>query len=120
VEAVAVAFLHSYRAGDHEKRAGEILREELPGVTVSLSHEVHPEPKEYERTSTTVIDAYVKGVAEGYLDRLSTGLQERGYRNRLFVMLSNGGRSKPPRAYRYKSLNPGPPPAWRRRLISAG
>jgi N-methylhydantoinase A len=91
VEAVAVAFLHSYRASDHEKRAGEILREELPGVTVSLSHEVHPEPKEYERTSTTVIDAYVKGVAEGYLDRLSTGLQERGYRNRLFVMLSNGG-----------------------------
>ena len=91
VEAVAVAFLHSYRTGDHEKRAGEILREELPGVTVSLSHEVHPEPKEYERTSTTVIDAYVKGVAEGYLDRLSVGLKERGYRNRLFVMLSNGG-----------------------------
>ena len=91
VEAVAVAFLHSYRVGDHEKRAGEILREELPGVTVSLSHEVHPEPKEYERTSTTVIDAYVKGVAEGYLDRLSVGLKERGYRNRLFVMLSNGG-----------------------------
>jgi N-methylhydantoinase A len=91
VEAVAVAFLHSYRAGDHETRAAEILREELPGVTVSLSHEVHPEPKEYERTSTTVIDAYVKGVAEGYLDRLSVGLKDRGYRNRLFVMLSNGG-----------------------------
>jgi N-methylhydantoinase A/oxoprolinase/acetone carboxylase beta subunit len=53
VEAVAVAFLHSYRSGDHEKRAAEITREELPGVTVSLSHEVHPEPKEYERTSTT-------------------------------------------------------------------
>lgn len=91
VEAIAVAFLHSYRSGDHETRAGEILREELPGVTVSLSHEVHPEPKEYERTSTTVIDAYVKGLAEGYLDRLSVGLAHRGYRNRLFVMLSNGG-----------------------------
>ncbi len=91
VGAVAVAFLHSYRNGDHERRAAEILREELPGVTVSLSHEVHPEPKEYERTSTTVIDAYVKGIAEGYLDQLSDGLRDRGYANRLFIMLSNGG-----------------------------
>jgi len=91
VEAVAVSFLHSYRDGSHEKRAAEIMREELPGVPVSLSHEVHPEPKEYERTSTTVIDAYVKGVAEGYLDKLSDGLKQRGYANRLFVMLSNGG-----------------------------
>ncbi|MBT3402001.1 MAG: hydantoinase/oxoprolinase family protein, partial [Rhodospirillaceae bacterium] len=91
VEAIAVAFLHSYRDSSHERRAAEILREELPGVPVSLSHEVHPEPKEYERTSTTVIDAYVKGVAEGYLDQLSDGLKQRGYANRLFVMLSNGG-----------------------------
>ena len=91
VEAVAVVFLHSYRSGTHERRAGEILREELPGLTVSLSHEVHPEPKEYERASTTVIDSYVKGVAEGYLDRLSEGLRDRGYAGRLFIMLSNGG-----------------------------
>ena len=91
VGAVAVSFLHSYRNGTHERRAAEILGEELPGVTVSLSHEVHPEPKEYERTSTTVIDAYVKAVAEGYLERLATGLAERGYRDRLFIMLSNGG-----------------------------
>ena len=91
VEAVAVSFLHSYRNGAHERRAAEILREELPAVTVSLSHEVHPEPKEYERTSTTVLDAYVKAVAEGYLERLAEGLAGRGYRERLFVMLSNGG-----------------------------
>ena len=91
VGAVAVAFLHSYRNGAHERRAAEILREELPGVAVSVSHEVHPEPKEYERTSTTVLDAYVKAVAEGYLERLADGLAERGYRNRLFIMLSNGG-----------------------------
>ena len=91
VGAVAVMFLHSYRNAAHELRAAEILREELPGIVVSLSHEVHPEPKEYERASTTVVDAYVKGVAEGYLDRLSGGLTERGYANRLFVMLSNGG-----------------------------
>lgn len=91
VGAVAIAFLHSYRNGENERRAAEILREALPGVTVSLSHEVHPEPKEYERTSTTVLDAYVKAVAEGYLERLENGLAERGYRERLFIMLSNGG-----------------------------
>ena len=91
VGAVAVMFLHSYRNGAHELGAAEILREELPGIVVSLSHEVHPEPKEYERASTTVMDAYVKGIAEGYLNRLSGGLAERGYANRLFVMLSNGG-----------------------------
>ena len=91
VGAVAVSFLHSYRNGAHESRAADILREELPAVTVSLSHEVHPEPKEYERTSTTVLDAYVKAVAEGYLERLAEGLAGHGYRDRLFVMLSNGG-----------------------------
>jgi N-methylhydantoinase A len=91
VEAIAVAFLHSYQNNSHEIRAGEILKNELPNVILSLSHEVHPEPKEYERTSTTVIDAYVKGIATGYLDQLSEGLKSRGYPNRLFVMLSNGG-----------------------------
>jgi N-methylhydantoinase A len=91
VKAVAISFLHSYRRADHEKRAAQIIREEMPDVVVSLSHEVHPEPKEYERTSTTVIDAYVKGVAEGYLDQLSIGLNSRGYKNQLFIMLSNGG-----------------------------
>ena len=91
VGAVAVSFLHSYRNGAHERRVAEILHEELPDAHVSLSHEVHPEPKEYERTSTTVLDAYVKAVAEGYLERLASGLAERGYRERLFIMLSNGG-----------------------------
>jgi N-methylhydantoinase A len=91
VEAVAIAFLHSYRNPSHEKRAAEILREELPGVTLSVSHEVHPEPKEYERTSTTAVDAYVKAITHEYLDRLGTELAKRGYRQRLFIMLSNGG-----------------------------
>ena len=91
VEAVAVVFLHSYRNSAHEVRAGEILAEELPGVVVSLSHQVHPEPKEYERASTTVLDAYVKRTMESYLDRLSDGLRERGYTRKLFMMLSNGG-----------------------------
>ncbi len=91
VEAIAVCFLHAYRNSSHEKRAAQILREELPDVALSLSHEVHPEPKEYERTSTTVVDAYVKQVVERYLDRLAADLAVRGYRERLYVMLSNGG-----------------------------
>ncbi len=91
VTAVAIAFLHAYRNPVHELRAAQILREEMPGVMISLSHEVHPEPKEYERTSTAVVDAYVKSVVEGYLDRLSAQLAQRGYARRLLIMLSNGG-----------------------------
>ncbi|MBK8064311.1 MAG: hydantoinase/oxoprolinase family protein [Betaproteobacteria bacterium] len=91
VQSVAVCFLHSYRNPDHERRAREILAAELPGVEFSISSEVHPEPKEYERTSTTVVDAYVKPTAAQYLDRLSAELRADGYPNNLFVMLSNGG-----------------------------
>ena len=91
VGAVAVSFLHAYANSAHEKRVAEILAEELPGVPVSLSHEVHPEPKEYERTSTTVVDAYVKRTAATYLDELVKGIRSRGFRGRPFMMLSNGG-----------------------------
>lgn len=91
IEAVAVVFLHSYRNPVHERRAAQILREEMPGVMVSVSHEVHAEPKEYERTSTTVVDAYVKSITQTYLDRLSAELEKRGYSKRILVMLSNGG-----------------------------
>jgi len=91
VGAVAVSFLHSYANTAHEKRVREILAEEMPGVPVSLSHEVHPEPREYERTSTTVVDAYVKRVTATYLDELAKGLSKRGFRGKPFMMLSNGG-----------------------------
>ena len=91
VEAIAVCFLHAYRNPSHELRAAEILADALPGVHLSCSHEVHPEPKEYERTSTTVVDAYIKSVASGYLDHFAEGLGERGFRGRPYIMLSNGG-----------------------------
>jgi len=91
VASVAVCFLHSYRNDAHERRAREILREEMPGVEVSLSCDVHPEPKEFERTSTTVLNAYVQPIAASYLDRLSDGLARYDYARTLFVMLSNGG-----------------------------
>lgn len=101
VGAVAICFLHSYRNPENEIRAAQILREELPDVEISLSHEVNPEPKEYERSSTTVVDAYVKRVVSRYMAHLADGLGERGYKNRLFVMLSNGGTATVDTAKRY-------------------
>ncbi len=110
VEAVAICFLHSYRNPANEIRAAEILREELPGIEISASHEVQPEPKEYERTSTTVVDAYVKRVVSHYLEKLAEGLRTRAYRNNLFVMLSNGGTATVDTARRYpvQMLESGP------------
>jgi N-methylhydantoinase A len=81
----AVTFLHAYADGDHERRAEAILRKHFPEVPVSLSSEVAPEIREYERTSTTVANAYVRPVAEGYLSRLEAGLEE--------VMGAHGGAS---------------------------
>ncbi|MGE0798731.1 MAG: hydantoinase/oxoprolinase family protein [Lautropia sp.] len=91
IESVAICFLHSYRNPVHEKAARELVRRLLPDVQVSISSEVHPEPKEYERTSTTVVDAYVKPIATQYLAQFADRLQQRGYPNPLYVMMSNGG-----------------------------
>lgn len=91
VEAVAVAFLFSYLDDRHERRAGEILREMLPGVPVLLSSEVNPERKEYERTSTTVSAASLTPIVDGALGRLERRLEEHGLRAPLRVMKSNGG-----------------------------
>ncbi len=92
VEAVAVAFLHSYANPDHERRAAAIAREELPGIALSLSHEVAPELREYERTSTAVANAYVQPMASAYLANLERGLRaDCGIEAPLHIMLSNGG-----------------------------
>jgi N-methylhydantoinase A len=89
--AVAVAFLFSYLNPAHELRAGEILAEELNGVSVSLSHRVAREWREYERTSSTVVDAYIAPVVRRYLERLETEMQHRGLAVPLHVMQSSGG-----------------------------
>lgn len=91
VEACAVALLHAFTNDGHEKAVGAYLQERLPHVSLSLSSEVAPEIREFERTSTTVANAYVQPLTHGYLDRLRTRLAEGGYRNGLFLMLSNGG-----------------------------
>jgi N-methylhydantoinase A len=91
VESVAVCLLHSYVNPDHERRIGAILREELPGVPVSLSAEVAPEFREYLRASTTVINAVIRPVVERYLERIERRLADAGIEAKLLVMQSSGG-----------------------------
>ncbi|MBW8481259.1 hydantoinase/oxoprolinase family protein [Actinomadura parmotrematis] len=91
VEAVAVCFVFSYLDGGHERRAAEILAAELPGVFLSVSSRVAPEVRLYERTSTTVLNAYVGPVLRAHLDRLSGRLAGLGYTGRVLVVQSNGG-----------------------------
>jgi N-methylhydantoinase A len=91
VEAVAVCLLHSYANPAHERRIGDLLAAALPGVFVSLSVDVLPEIREYERTSTTVINAYVGPPVKRYLDAMAAELKDAGLAPRLFVMQSSGG-----------------------------
>lgn len=91
VESVAVAFLHSYVNPENERAARDILAELAPDLPVTLSSDVLPQIKEYERTSTTVVNGYVKPLAQTYLNKLGKGLGETGYTAPLQIMLSNGG-----------------------------
>ena len=91
VASVAVCLLHSYRAPAHERRVGEILAEELPGLDVSLSSDILREQREYERSATTVVNAYVRPLMGSYLDSLRTGLDGTGVRAPLRIMQSSGG-----------------------------
>jgi N-methylhydantoinase A len=91
VTTLAVCLLHAYVNPAHEHRLAELAAEEAPHVTVTLSHEVSPTFREYERTSTTVVNAYVMTALRQYLRALQTALAERGCPGRLFVMQSSGG-----------------------------
>jgi N-methylhydantoinase A/oxoprolinase/acetone carboxylase beta subunit len=91
VTTLAVCLLHAYLTPTHERRLAALVAEEAPHVTVTLSHEVSPTFREYERTSTTVVNAYVMSIVREYLRGLATAMGRRGYRGRLFVMQSSGG-----------------------------
>ncbi len=91
VESVAVCLLNSFENPAHELALKRLLAEEFPQASVSISYEVLPQIREYERTSTTVINAYVKPLTETYLRRLRERLAALGFRGRLFIMLSSGG-----------------------------
>ncbi len=91
VESIAVCLINSFENPAHEIMLKEIIREEAPDISVSISYEVLPQIKEYERTSTTVTNAYVKPLTESYLTRLAERLASIGFRGKLFIMLSSGG-----------------------------
>ncbi|GAB3596886.1 hydantoinase/oxoprolinase family protein [Microbacterium tumbae] len=91
VTAVAVCFLYSYLVPDHERKVKEILAEELPDAFLSVSHEVLPQFREYERLSTVVINAFIGPTMHGYLTRLESRLREEGLRPKAHVTQSNGG-----------------------------
>ncbi|WP_405146312.1 hydantoinase/oxoprolinase family protein [Sphaerisporangium sp. NBC_01403] len=90
-QSVAVAFLHSYANPGHELRMREVLAEVAPGVAVTLSHELSREYREYERTSTAVLDAYVKPIVRHYLHTLEGELASGGFGGRFLMTRSGGG-----------------------------
>ena len=110
VEAVAVSLLHSYRNPANERAALEAIRAAAPRLAVSLSSDVVPEIREYERTCTTVCNAYVQPLLDRYVGRLESTLGERGFTGRFTLMQSTGGAVSPETARRFpiRLLESGP------------
>ena len=91
IKAVAICFLHAYVNPEHELQARKLLQERVPGISISLSHEIAREWREYERSSSAVLNAYVAPIVERYLSSLEGQVREQGLRTTLYVMQSNGG-----------------------------
>ena len=91
VRSIAVVFLHSYADPSDERRAAALLKEQFPDTTVSISSDLAREHREYERTSTTVLDAYTRPIMDRYLGALEAQLREAGLRRPLLIMRSAGG-----------------------------
>ena len=98
IEAVAICFLFSYLNPEHEREAERIVREELPDAFVCTSHDVVPQFREFERFTTTAINAFVGPRVRGYIGRLDDGLPAAGVTSGLHVMQSNGGTATPAQA----------------------
>jgi N-methylhydantoinase A len=90
-ESIAVGLLHSYVNDAHERMIRDVLTEKLPGVMISLSSEVSPQMREYERFNTTIANAYIKPLMKTYLDRLAGRLAAEGAACPIFLMHSGGG-----------------------------
>ena len=91
IKAVAICFLHSYANPAHERRAAEIVRKTSPELLVTISSEVSPIYREYERASTTTLNAYLMPAVSAYVGRIEAGLASRDFKRKLFIMQSNGG-----------------------------
>ncbi len=91
IEALTVSLINAYVNGAHEARIGAIAAQELPGIPVSLSHEVLPEMQEYERTLSTVANAAVRPVVSKYVSNLRTKLEDQGIKGKLSLLRSVAG-----------------------------
>ncbi len=101
VEAIAVCLLHAYKNPNHERTVRMLIHEIAPGLPVSLSSEVHPELKEYERSSTTAANAYVQPLMSTYVNRLVDAFSDRGFAGQFHLIQSSGGLTTPATAIEY-------------------
>ena len=110
IEALAVCFLHSYANPSHEQRVRELAEAEFPALYVSTSAEVFPNMREFERWTTTTINAYTQPMFDRYLKRLEDSLAAQGFGGRLYIMTSSGGSLSPDAARRFpvRALESGP------------
>src|SRR5262245_32307717 len=110
IETLAVSFLHAYRNSAHERAIADLVRREFPALAVSLSSEVVPELREYERTATTSANAYVQPLMDRYLAKLEAALAERDFAGRFYLIQSSGGMTTPVTARRFpiRLLESGP------------
>ena len=101
VESVAVGFIHAYADGSHERRVRDVLAKAIPEVPVTLSSEVSPEIREFERWSTAAANAYVQPLMAGYIGRLEAALERLGFACPLYLMTSGGGLARPETGRRF-------------------
>ena len=110
IEALAISFLHAYRNPEHEQQVADLIRTTFPSLAVSVSHEVVPEIKEFERTNTTVCNAYVQPLMGQYLDEFTQRLESGGFGGKFLLMQSSGGSATVETALRFpiRFLESGP------------
>jgi N-methylhydantoinase A len=111
LQSVAVCLVNGHMNPAHERRIREILLEELPGIDISLSTDILPEPPEFERTATTVANAYCSPILRLYMDQLESRLQETGYGSNIVLVMHNGGGTMTTdyaKGVSVKTLNSGP------------
>jgi N-methylhydantoinase A len=111
IESVAICLINAHMNPAHERRAAEILVEELPHIHISLSTDILPEPPEFERTATTVANAYCAPVLRRYMDTLEEGLAEAGFKSDVVLVMHNGGGTMTTdyaKGVAVKTLNSGP------------
>ena len=95
VQALAVCFLHAYKNPAHERAVRDLVNAEFPGLSVSISSDVHAQIKEYERSSTTAANAYVQPLMSAYVNKLDRALRDRGFAGRFHLIQSSGGLTAP-------------------------